>query len=54
MDAPPKETRKVNQLLRLDRIVPKAFRQEGSSGQARISAVPCEHLPKHHWVKARG
>ena len=45
---PPKETRKVNQTLRLDPDVIAAYRQEGRGWQTLINAVLREHMPPHH------
>ena len=45
---PPKETRKVNQTLRLDPDVIAAYQQEGRGWQTHINAVLREHMPGHH------
>ena len=42
---PPKETRKVNQTIRLDPDVLAAYQQEGRGWQTRINAVLREHMP---------
>lgn len=44
---PPKETRKVNQTLRIDPDVLEAFRHEGRGWQTRINQVLRENMPKH-------
>ena len=45
---PPKETRKVNQTIRLDPDVLAAYQQEGRGWQTLINAVLREHMPGHH------
>jgi len=42
---PPKESRKVNQTLRLDADVLEAYRKEGRGWQTRINEVLREHMP---------
>ncbi len=44
---PNKPDRKVNQTLRLDPDVLRAYRQQGSGWQARINQVLREHMPQY-------
>lgn len=43
---PPKANKKINQTLRLDADVLKAYRQEGQGWQTRINQVLREHMPQ--------
>ncbi len=44
---PPKEHRKVNQTIRLDKDVLDAYRQEGRGWQTHMNEILRQNMPKH-------